>query len=68
MGLRRVARAAVVAGAGTGGLRALADQQPPGGAERWTRTNHRGEPISLLEGPAVAAGLAAGALAAGQGS
>ena len=31
----------------------------------WTRTNHRGEPISLLEGPAVAAGLTAGAVAAG---
>lgn len=35
------------------------------GAPRWTRRNHRGEPISLLEGPAVAAGLAAGALACG---
>ncbi len=68
MGLRRVARAAVVAGAVTAGLRALGDEQPPGGAERWTRPNHRGEPISLLEGPAVAAGLAAGSLAAGQGS
>ncbi|GAB3162502.1 hypothetical protein GCM10027059_15450 [Myceligenerans halotolerans] len=33
--------------------------------EAWTRTNHRGEPISLLEGPAVAAGLVAGAVAAG---
>lgn len=32
---------------------------------RWTRINHRGEPISLLEGPAVSAGLVAGALAAG---
>lgn len=31
-----------------------------GGGDRWTRTNHRGEPISLLEGPAVAAGLVAG--------
>src|SRR5690606_27297930 len=37
----------------------------PGRAERWTRTNHRGEPISLLEGPAVAAGLVAATLATG---
>ncbi|HTU04062.1 MAG TPA: hypothetical protein VMG13_00790, partial [Trebonia sp.] len=27
---------------------------PPGGATTWTRTNHRGEPVTLLEGPAVA--------------
>jgi len=32
---------------------------------RWTRTNHRGSSISLLEGPAVAAGLALGAAAGG---
>ena len=31
----------------------------------WTRTNHRGEPISLLEGPAVAVGLVAGAAVGG---
>ncbi len=37
---------------------------PPGGAERWRRTNHRGEPISLLEGPAAALGTAAGIVAA----
>lgn len=32
---------------------------------RWTRTNHRGEKISLLEGPSVAAGLFAGSAAVG---
>jgi hypothetical protein len=32
---------------------------------RWTRTNHRGEPVSLLAGPATAAGLLVGALLGG---
>ncbi|WP_425954152.1 hypothetical protein [Xylanimonas sp. McL0601] len=67
MGLGRLLRGAAVAAAVTAAVRAAADRQLPGGPERWTRTNHRGEPISLLEGPAVAAGLAAGALAGGQG-
>jgi UDP-GlcNAc:undecaprenyl-phosphate/decaprenyl-phosphate GlcNAc-1-phosphate transferase len=35
-------------------------RRPPGGVSRWTRTNHRGEPISLLEGPAVVLGALAG--------
>jgi hypothetical protein len=35
---------------------------PPGGPKAWSRTNHRGEPVTLLEGPAVAAGAIAGAL------
>ncbi len=68
MGLGRVLGAGAVAAAGALAARRLLDLDPPGGAARWTRTNHRGEPISLLEGPAVAAGLVAGALAgAGDG-
>jgi UDP-N-acetylmuramyl pentapeptide phosphotransferase/UDP-N-acetylglucosamine-1-phosphate transferase len=31
-----------------------------GTADRWQRTNHRGEPISLLEGPAFVVGALAG--------
>jgi len=38
-------------------------RRPPGGPTAWSRTNHRGEPVTLLEGPAVAAGAIAGALA-----
>ena len=47
----------------TGALVARAAQalllgRPPGGAARWTRTNHRGRPLSLLSGPALAMALA----------
>ena len=34
-------------------------QHPPAGEETWTRTNHRGELVTLLEGPAVAVGAIA---------
>jgi hypothetical protein len=39
-------------------------RRPPGGDATWYRTNHRGEPVTLLEGPAVAVGGVAGALLA----
>jgi hypothetical protein len=56
----------------TGGLAAAAaraayaalNQRPPGGREAWARTNHRGEPVTLLEGPAAAVGAAAASLIA----
>lgn len=46
--------------AGTTGSGTAAGPDP-----RWERTNHRGATVSLLEGPAVAAGLVVGGLAAG---
>jgi hypothetical protein len=58
---------AATAGAVAAGVTRLAylilNQRPPGGTKTWSRTNHRGEPVTLLEGPAVAVGAAAGALA-----
>lgn len=63
--LSRTVVASGLAAAVTFGARRSLDSSAPGGAERWTRTNHRGEPISLMEGPAVAAGLAASSLVAG---
>ena len=58
---------AAAAGAAAAGAARLAysalNRRPPGGPKVWTRTNHRGEPVTLLEGPAVAAGAIAGVLA-----
>jgi UDP-N-acetylmuramyl pentapeptide phosphotransferase/UDP-N-acetylglucosamine-1-phosphate transferase len=54
--LRRLA----VAGCGAGVERAVfgwARSRP--GAGRWNRTNHRGDPVTLLAGPAVVAGALA---------
>lgn len=45
---------------GTLAARGALEAQAPGGGARWTRTNHRGEPVSLLEGPATAVGLLIG--------
>ena len=55
------------AGVGAGVARAtwVARARVPGGEQRWRRTNHRKEPVTLLEGPAWAAGAVTGlALAA----
>jgi len=46
---------------------ALLKRRPPGGADRWTRKNHVGRPVTLFEGPAYAVGAVAGALAGGAG-
>lgn len=64
-GLSRSVGAALVGAAVTFGARKALELTQPGGSVRWTRTNHRGEPISLMEGPAVAAGIAASAMCAG---
>src|SRR5690349_21053779 len=57
-----VAAGACAAGAARFAYSAMS-RRPPGGPKAWSRTNHRGEPVTLLEGPAVAAGALAGALA-----
>lgn len=61
-GAARRLTAGLVARLATTVARGLLEDTPPGGSARWTRTNHRGEPVSLLAGPAVAAGLLAGAV------
>ncbi|TDC61146.1 hypothetical protein E1200_29340, partial [Actinomadura sp. GC306] len=66
--LGAVAGAALGAAAARAAYAALTGN-PPGlngvpGDEVWGRTNHRGEPVTLLEGPAVVAGAAAAGLLA----
>ena len=68
MRLGSSATAFIVGAAGALGAAALLRRRPPGGAQRWTRRNHAGQPVTLFEGPAYAVGAAAGALAGGAGA
>lgn len=61
---RRSLLTGLVAAATARGAYAAASARPPGGEQLWARTNHRGEPVTLLEGPAVAAGMVAAAVSA----
>ena len=57
--MKRALAAALTSVAAAGAARAayaVLTRRPPGGEKTWTRVNHRGEPVTLLEGPAVAAG------------
>ena len=57
--MNRALAAALTSVAAAGAARAayaVLTRRPPGGDKTWTRVNHRGEPVTLLEGPAVAAG------------
>ncbi|HEX9032904.1 MAG TPA: hypothetical protein VF834_13775 [Streptosporangiaceae bacterium] len=60
---RRPVRRLALAGASARLAYALMTRRPPGGEKTWTRTNHRGEPVTLLEGPAVTAAAVTAALA-----
>ncbi len=64
--MRRAGSAAAAGACAAGAARlayAAMNRRPPGGPKAWSRTNHRGEPVTLLEGPAAAAGAIAGVLA-----
>lgn len=65
LGRSRVGRA-LVGAALAGGLGRLVAARPPGGPDRWRRSNHRGRSVSLLPGPvlAVSAAVSSGDVAA----
>jgi UDP-GlcNAc:undecaprenyl-phosphate GlcNAc-1-phosphate transferase len=55
-----IAGTGVVAAAAARSAYAALRRYPPAGEKTWARTNHRGEPVTLLEGPAMAAGAVTG--------
>ncbi|MEV3854541.1 hypothetical protein AB0J38_09475 [Streptomyces sp. NPDC050095] len=64
----RTLRSAALAAGVTRTACAALRRTKPGGAGRWERANHAGRTVDLCAGPAVAAGVAAGALAAQPGT
>ncbi|WP_350274248.1 hypothetical protein [Kribbella sp. HUAS MG21] len=54
---------AAVAAAATAGLERAAEKLPKENREPFERTNHRGEPVTLLEGPVTVLGALAGVAA-----
>lgn len=61
-GLARAVSAGLTAAVTTWLARRAADRLPAPAVRPWDRVNHRGATLSLLEGPAVAIGLVAGAV------
>ncbi|MDR2985796.1 MAG: hypothetical protein LBV34_13250, partial [Nocardiopsaceae bacterium] len=59
---KRAAQRLLRAASGARAAYAALTSAQPGGEEMWTRTNHRGEPVTLLEGPAVTIGAVGAAL------
>jgi UDP-GlcNAc:undecaprenyl-phosphate/decaprenyl-phosphate GlcNAc-1-phosphate transferase len=59
----RVTQRLLAAASGARLAYAALNRVQPGGERTWTRTNHRGEPVTLLEGPAVTVAAAGAALA-----
>ncbi|WP_062348515.1 hypothetical protein [Herbidospora yilanensis] len=57
--LLALAGAALGAAAARAAYAAFTKKQPFGDEKTWARVNHRGEPVTLLEGPAFAAGAGA---------
>ncbi|HEY0938340.1 MAG TPA: hypothetical protein VGD91_31910 [Trebonia sp.] len=54
--MKRAIAAAGASALAARGSYAVLRRWPPAGDKTWTRTNHRGEQVTLLEGPALAAG------------
>src|SRR5262245_66663232 len=59
----RVTQRLLAAASGARLTYAALNRVQPGGERTWTRTNHRGEPVTLLEGPAVTVAAVGAALA-----
>ena len=64
--MRALVSGAVAGALAASALRLLRDR-PPGGSATWDRTNHAGRTVTLLEGPAYAAGAAGAAALLGAG-